>query len=99
MKRTAEQKLNDGEQARQVLMDLGGYMTDIEDRYISQMVQAVNDGESPEQLARHVYKLHALATFGMDLQNAIETGKREAMKLAEKQSTPMPQWADEVENG
>lgn len=82
MKRTQEQKIDAGVRAEQTIRDLGPRLSKLESRYLAEMLNAARNGEDTQQ---HVFKLLALSDFGNDLQQDVDTGRREMTKRDEAQ--------------
>ncbi len=77
MKRTQEQKIDAGVRAEQTIRDVGPRLSQLESRYLAEMLNAARNGEDTQQ---HVFKLLALSDFGNDLQQDVDTGRREMRK-------------------
>ena len=77
MKRTQEQKIDAGVRAEQTIRDVGPRLAQLETRYLAEMLNAARHGEDTQQ---HVFKLLALSDFGSDLQQDVDTGRREMRK-------------------
>lgn len=88
MKRTQEQKIDAGVRAEQTIRDVGPWLTQLESRYLAEMLNAARHGEPTEQ---HVFKLLALSDFGNDLQQDVDTGRRE-MRKRDDESVQEQRW-------